>query len=667
MPNLQTLKIAIARPLDTLFDYLPPAGMSVEEIPIGARIKVPFGRTTTIGYVALHGESLLPKSKLKSILEIIDPCSLFPEQTWQFLCKAKSYYHHSLGEVITTGLPKALKEGKPLVDDLSLVKSCYVEGLADDIIPDLTPEQASILNQIETSSQSKPTYLIEGVTGSGKTEIYLQLLMKVQAQQKSALVLLPEISLTPQTLGRFQKRLKGKLLVYHSKLTPKARFCVWQYVKKNPDCIVIGTRSALFLPFDKLEAIIVDEEHDNSFKQQDGFKYSARDMAVLRGHIDHCTVLLGSATPSFESLHNAQTGKYQHLKLTRRINQQHLPSIDLIDVRHNKLQGGMSAKMLDKIKQHVNQGNQVLLFLNRRGYAPSYMCFDCGYMAGCKRCDAQLIVHQSSEKLVCHHCDKVYTKIKACPECEGDMSSVGIGTEQLEHVIEESFPDTTKLRIDSDTTRLKGALEEKLDLIQSGEAQIIIGTQLLAKGHHFPNVTLVAIVDVDGGIFSSDFRAVERMGQLITQVAGRAGRAAKAGEVLLQSNFPEHRILQTLVHEGYEKFSQDVLQERENAHLPPFAHMAIIRAQAKNAQKPREFLESLKNELISKSTLVEIWGPISAMMAKKQGNYRFQLLLQSQERKNLHQLLAKVHQTVAKNPLKSSVRWSLDVDPTEMR
>lgn len=667
MSDTKILKIALPRPLDVLFDYLPPQGMVAEKIPVGVRVRVPFGRACAIGFVVSHNDTQLPSDKLKRIEEVIDEEPLFPELTWQFFCKAKAYYHHSLGEVITTGLPKAIKEGKPLSSDLKLTASSYVEGQASDKLPTLTDEQSAIVDEIlACGATGHKTYLIEGVTGSGKTEIYLRLLSQIQQAKSSGLVLLPEISLTPQTVERFQRRLAGKVLIYHSKLTPKSRLAVWQYVKQH-QAIVIGTRSALFLPFTKLDAIIVDEEHDSSFKQQDGFRYWARDMAVLRGHLLNCPVILGSATPSFESLHNALDGKYEHLKLSKRVGNSKLPSIEVIDVRHKKLQGGMSAKLIDKVRQHINQGNQALLFLNRRGYAPSYMCYECGYIAGCHRCDAQLIVHQSKSILVCHHCDKTYKKITACPECHHEMNPVGIGTEQIEHTIESLFPDTKMVRIDSDTTKQKGTLEEKLALVQSKQAQIIIGTQLLAKGHHFPDVTLVAILDVDGGLFSSDFRAVERMGQLITQVAGRAGREQKPGEVTLQSHFPEHPMLQTLVQNGYDKFARDILHERKCANLPPFAHLATVRAQAKNDQKPKAFLNALKESLLSISSQVDIWGPIAAIMTKKQGFYRYQLLLQSKDRRSLHQILAKINESAAQNPHKSAVRWSLDVDPIEMR
>lgn len=667
MKQQKILKIAIPRPLTTLFDYKAPSGVDPLSIPIGVRVRIPFGKSTVIGFVIATGESEVPQSKLKAITEIIDEEPLFPSDCWHFLRKAQEYYHHSLGEVLITGLPTALREGKPLDKDNSLVQSCFVEGLA--LLPEhqLNEDQKVATDSILSTKNEHKTFLLEGVTGSGKTEIYLQVLQDLQSRGLAGLVLLPEISLTPQTLARFKQRLKGQIFVYHSKLTPKARLNVWTHVKNHANAIVIGTRSALFLPFTKLGAIIVDEEHDASFKQQEGFRYWARDLAVLRGNIGKCPVILGSATPSFESLHNAQIEKYNHILLKSRANQEKPPQIDLIDVRHKKLQGGLSAALIDKIKNHIKNDNQVLIFLNRRGYAPTYMCYECGECAQCNRCDAKLIVHQARKVLICHHCDKTYPKLDTCPACGKDMHPVGIGTEKLEETLDEIFPEITKVRIDSDTTRKKGELEEKLEIVKSGQAQILIGTQLLAKGHHFPNLTLVAIVDVDGGLFSSDFRAVEKMGQLITQVAGRAGRASKQGQVVLQTCHPENPLLQNLITQGYNRFANNLLIERQHAAMPPFAHLAIIRAQAKSEQKPQQFLLALKEALAAQGSSVDIWGPISAIMAKKQGYHRFALMLQAPNRRPLHLLLAKLNQIAMENPFKSHVRWSLDVDPLEMR
>jgi primosomal protein N' (replication factor Y) len=410
----------------------------------------------------------------------------------------------------------------------------------------------------------------------------------------------------------------------------------------------------------------VDEEHDASFKQQEGFHYSARDLAVLRAHLEQCPILLGSATPSFESLHNVTLNKYTLLELPERVNQALLPKIEIQDVRHKKLNGGLSAQMIDKIQKHLNDGQQVLIFLNRRGYAPTWMCYECAHTASCLQCDAKLIYHHSKKKLLCHHCHRIYPLQETCSQCQAPMNAVGIGTEKLEETLAELFPNTPPLRIDSDTTRKKGMLTEKLGLIHEGSAQLLIGTQLLAKGHHFPNLTLVAIVDVDGGLFSSDFRAVEKMGQLITQVAGRSGRAEKPGEVVLQTCHPQHPLVQALIEKGYDAFATELLKERQQTFLPPFSHLAIIRAQAKTAQAPEQFLEKLKKMLDQISSEVSVFGPNIAIMAKKQGYHRFQLTLQASSRNQLHGLLAKLTELIQKVPERTRVRWSLDVDPIEM-
>lgn len=660
------LKVALPRPLHTLFDYLPPEGVDPDSIMPGSRILIPFGAKTLLGFFIRADQPQDPKRTLKYAIEVLDQVPLFKPSSWQFLCKAQQYYHHPIGEVIITGLPVALRKGEPIpTKELTFSKDCFVEGQAQTPEFAITDEQKAALKTILGQMKSHQTFLLQGVTGSGKTEIYLQILKHCQDNKLPALVLLPEISLTPQTLARFEKRLCGKIYVYHSQLTPKNRLSVWTKVQQDPEVIVIGTRSALFLPFTKLGAIIVDEEHDSSFKQQDGFRYSARDLAVLRGKIDLCPVILGSATPSFESLFNSQTDKYSLLELPNRVNKQPLPTIELIDVRHKKLKGGISHQLIDVMKSHLQAGNQVLLFLNRRGYAPAYVCFECGHISECNRCDAKLIYHHEKRKLICHHCQKIYQLFSQCPECMADMNPTGIGTERLEEEISDTFPDISTLRIDSDTTRKKGELEKKLNQIKKGEVQILIGTQLLAKGHHFPNLTLVAIIDVDGGLFSQDFRAVERMGQVITQVAGRAGRVDKPGKVVLQTCQPEHPLLTTLIRKGYTEFAQQLLEERKVASLPPYSHLAIVRAQAKSNVNPETFLTGLKAQL-RQSSNVEILGPIPALMSKKQGFYRFHLLLQAPARSQLHQALRHVAIKAATLPEATKVQWSLDVDPLEI-
>jgi len=536
-------------------------------------------------------------------------------------------------------------------------------------------------------------FLVEGVTGSGKTEVYLGMIEQAIKQGKQALVLVPEIGLTPQMVSRFNAFLQKPIATLHSGMNDSERLCAWHLVQTGQVSVLLGTRSAIFAPFKNLGLCIIDEEHDLSFKQQEGFRYSARDLMIRRAFDRKIPVVLGSATPSLETLHNAKTGRYQHLQLKKRAANAKMPSIKLLDIRGEKVQEGVTAPLKIAMQKHLKAGGQVLLFLNRRGFAPVLMCHDCGWQAQCPSCDSNMTLHQgafpgSADTLRCHHCGHQTFAPQACPSCECvEFVKVGQGTERLTETVTEWFPEQRIVRIDRDTTRLKGKMKELTDLARSGEADILIGTQMLAKGHHFPNVTLVGLIDIDQGLFGADFRAPERMAQLVLQVAGRAGRGEKAGEVLIQTHHPDHPMLRTLVTEGYDQFAIDALKERQLASLPPFKYQVMIRAEANYAQDAMRFLSELKQGLIQisgnlnaflesdskpvskvvlKSAGLDIWGPVSAPMERRQGRYRYQLLIQSGERSQLHKIWNEVEPYVYSSPLSRKVRWSIDVDPQEM-
>ena len=518
------------------------------------------------------------------------------------------------------------------------------------------------------------TFLLEGVTGSGKTEVYLQIIDCCLQQGKQALVLVPEIGLTPQTILRFVKRFSSPVIALHSKLSNKERLQAWMQIQQGELCTVIGTRSALFAPFAQLGIIILDEEHDPSFKQQSGFRYSARDLAVVRGQLENIPVLLGSATPSLETLHNVNTGRFLHLPLPKRAGSAIMPTFHLIDLRRKKLTHGLSHELLTIMEQHLQAGNQALLFLNRRGYAPVLLCQACGWVAQCTRCDAKLTLHQKPMRLICHHCTKEYPVIQACHLCQSkELVYIGLGTQRIEESLCERFPDTDIVRIDRDTSPSKHAIEKTLDNIRYGHKQILIGTQMLAKGHHFPNVTLVGIVNVDSGLYSTDFRATERMGQLIQQVAGRAGRMDKPGHVFLQTHQPAHPLLQTLIHQGYPAFAEKLLQERKSSQWPPFSYLGLLRAEATKSDRVLDFLMQAKKiagSLLQKSpfkkSMLTILGPISAPMERKAGYFRGLLLFQAKERAMLQKWLTQFLTEVESNTTKSKIRWSLEVDPLEL-
>jgi primosomal protein N' (replication factor Y) len=511
-------------------------------------------------------------------------------------------------------------------------------------------------------------FLLEGITGSGKTEVYLDAIQAALEKKQQALVLVPEISLTPQLTQRFQARFDRPIAILHSQLTDKQRLDAWLAAREGEADIVIGTRSAITAPLPRLGLIVVDEEHDSSFKQQEGFRYSARDLAVMRGHIENIPVVLGSATPSFETLHNVYQGRYQHLKLQSRHGNARLPTLKVIDLRSQPLVDGLSLELREQMKRHLDQGNQVILFINRRGFAPTLLCHDCGWIARCQRCDSHMTLHQAKNKLRCHHCGAERRAESACPSCQGtSLIPVGEGTERVESSLNQLFPDNKVIRIDRDTTRRKGSLESILQDVHGGEARILVGTQMLAKGHHFPNVTLVGILNIDQGFFSVDFHALEKTAQLIVQVAGRAGREEKPGTVMLQTHYPDHPLLQTLLNAGYDEFARQAMVEREQANLPPYSYMALLRAEAVDARQPIEFLQEAKAMAQQHETAnVEFWGPLPSPMEKRAGRYRAQLFIQSLDRAALHRLLAPWIRALEKSRLGRKVRWSIDVDPVDV-
>ena len=535
--------------------------------------------------------------------------------------------------------------------------------------PNLNNDQQNAINRvIEKQSEGFNAYVLEGVTGSGKTEVYLQVIAEVLKQEKQALVLVPEIGLTPQLLNRFLQRLEGRIAIMHSGLNDEERLQAWLHTQAGSADVIIGTRSAVFSPLLRPGIIIIDEEHDLSFKQQDGFRYSARDLAVKRARDLDIPIILGSATPSLETLYNAQQGRYETLLLPERAGNAKPPTIGLLDVRSQKMEQGVSAQLLHKIKEHLENDSQVLLFLNRRGFAPVLMCHECGWHALCPRCDAHMTLHQSNSQLRCHHCGTEQYKPSACPTCKSDeLLQMGFGTERIEHALTELFPQYQVIRIDRDSTRRKGSMEKLLNEINNGKRQILIGTQMLAKGHHFPNVTLVGMLNADHGLYSSDFRASERMGQLILQVAGRAGREEKEGEVLIQTHHADHPLFKPLLKHDYSGFAKTLIEERQQTELPPFSHLALLRAEAVDQQSPMIFLEQARRILEQANhDDIMLMGPFPALMERRAGRYRVQLLIQANNRKQLQMLFNSSIPLIEIDKTAKKVRWSIDIDPQDL-
>ena len=658
--NSLFLQVALPVPLPGCFDYLAPRNGDLASLKPGVRVKVPFGRRELIGIVVgTSAQTNCDAKQLKEAVEILDAAPIVSPLILELTQRASQYYHYALGEVLVGMLPKFLRLGRPLIE------ASYENKTAKTQAPQLTDEQQICVTKINQAQQFQP-FLLMGVTGSGKTEVYLRAIDTVIKQNKSALVLVPEIGLTPQTISRFEERFDVPVIALHSNLTDKQRFKAWCAARQAGPKIIIGTRSAIFAPLNELGIIVVDEEHDTSFKQQNGFRYSARDLAVMRAQMENIPIILGSATPSLETLHNAQQKKYELLELTQGINKRPLPPIKLIDLKNKKLNAGLSEELIIRMRRHLEQNKQVLVFLNRRGFAPTLMCHACSFIVNCKRCDARLTLHQQRHCLVCHHCGHEAPPPRICPDChQAELIPLGQGTERIEAVLQEIFPEYPLLRVDRDTTRKKNSLENKLQQIQRGEANILIGTQMLAKGHHFSDLTLAAIVDVDGGLFSADFRATEKMAQLIIQVAGRAGREDALGEVILQTHLPEHPMLTKLLQEGYLEFAKATLEERKMALLPPFSHLALVKAEAMKPHFPQEFLLAVK-QLLNQKKLVNCLGPVPALMAKKAGKYRSHLLLQAESRQDLQKLLGQFVEKLSDLPQAKKVRWALDVDPLEV-
>ncbi|HSC48558.1 MAG TPA: primosomal protein N' [Gammaproteobacteria bacterium] len=725
------LQVAVPSPLYCSFDYLPPPGTDPSTLRPGVRLRLPFGRREVVGVLlATSSQSAVPAAKLKAARRLLDDSPLIPEDMLSLARWAAEYYRHPIGEVMQALLPVSLRLGRPALaggrarwrlnaagyeaDPAGLTRAPrqralhalllqHASGLDADALASGVPGyvsalkalvkrgwvektvQAMDLRAVDSAAgmQLNPAqeaaaagivaalgryqaFLLHGVTGSGKTEVYLAAIAAVVERGQQALVLLPEINLTPQTLARFRARF-GRVAVFHSSLSDGERQDTWLAARDGRASVIVGTRSAVWLPLQRPGLIVVDEEHDPSFKQQEGFRYSARDLAVLRAQRSGAPVVLGSATPSLESLHNVEQARYVKLALPDRAGEARHPSLRLLDVRSRPLTAGVSDLLLDAVRRHLGAGGQVLLFLNRRGYAPTFLCHACGTTEQCRRCDARMTLH-GRDRLVCHHCGSERPAPARCTHCGGTSFGIaGQGTQRLEEALAALFPDAGVARVDRDSTRRKGSMEKLLDEVQRGARKLLVGTQMLAKGHDFPQVTLVGVLDADQGLFSADFRASERMAQLIIQVAGRAGRAERPGEVLIQTHQPDHPLLLHLVREGYGSFAAAALGERRAAQLPPYASLALLRAEAPAAAHPHAFLEAATRLFSGLGVKqVRILGPAPAPMERRAGRYRAHLLLQCPERGPLQRLLAEALPRLDALKEARRVRWSIDVDPASL-
>ncbi|MDR2213312.1 MAG: primosomal protein N' [Pseudomonadales bacterium] len=728
-PHSAYIAVAVPCPLRRLLHYLPVPEQALP--PPGVRVSVPFGRREVVGIVVrIDASTDQDAHKLRPLSAVLDQAPLLDAALLECYLWASQYYLYPIGLALQTSLPPALREGKPLPDlrplhwqlrvppealprlrsarqqeALDLLARYHslsgaelsallerpapplLKALQDKHLVHLVPiepeatgapllktpalkfnsEQQAVFTALRQSLGAFSCHLLEGITGSGKTEIYLQLIAEVLAKGQQALVLVPEISLTPQTLTRFRERFQREIVAFHSGLTDKERLEGWAKAQSGAAQIVIGTRSAVFTPLCNPGLFIIDEEHDDSYKQQDGFRYGARDLAIWRARQLGLPVLLGSATPSLESLNNALRGRYRLHQLHQRAGVAQTPLLRPVDLRQQTLYEGFSQTLLQAVRRCLERGEQVLIFLNRRGFAPMLRCQHCGWFAECPRCERAYTLHQQPGALRCHHCDAHKPVPPRCEQCgAAELSGEGLGTERSEQRLQLEFPDFPILRIDSDTTRAAGRLHELVQTVQSGIPCVLVGTQMIAKGHHFPKVSLVGVLDADSGLFSADFRAQENLGQLLTQVAGRAGRGDVPGTVLIQTWYPEHPALLRLLHEGYGSFARHLLDERRQGALPPFMHFILLRAEAMQRDLPPRVLGLARHWLAQHPAPgLECFGPMPSPYGKKAGRFRAQLILQAATRQPLQQAGQALAQWLDAQPEARKVRWALDVDPLD--
>jgi primosomal protein N' (replication factor Y) len=732
---LQILKIAVPAPLRRLFDYRLPSSWDGALPKPGSRVRVPFGRNVLVG-ILVSTEFAQCDRTLKPIEEFLDSEPVLDSSLLQLLLWSASYYCHPLGDVIASALPAKLRQGKAAKRQLSEFWQAMPHRDAPDALsrapkqralyqylelsgaprsPDelnrafmrwrpamLQLESRGLVQRVKRATTSAPvktrksvfelthaqkiavdtviactnqykSFLLHGVTGSGKTEVYLQLAQHILQQNMQVLVLVPEIGLTPQLAHSFRERFDVEVALLHSGLNDTERLDGWVAAKQGDAGIIIGTRSAVFVPVASPGLIIVDEEHDSSFKQMDGFRYSARDVAMKRAADLNIPIVLGSATPSLESFRNVERNKMTLLSLPERVGDATHPDIHLVDLRGKKLEHGMMPLVLEEIQNELGNGGQVLMFLNRRGYAPALVCRSCGWVSHCESCDVRMTLHKGAGKLRCHVCSRETRLPARCPACgQDDLFHLGYGTERIEEFLERRFASFGVLRIDRDTTRSKHAFETMIRQVRSGEKRILIGTQMLAKGHHFPQVGLVVIIDADSGLYGLDFRAQERMAQLLTQVAGRAGRANRPGRVYIQSYHPDHPFFEKLSRQPYEDFASELLKERDATAMPPSSYLALLRAEAGELTDVERFLEHANAEAASlieasfQQAPLQRLGPAIAPLERRAGRYQMQLILKSGSRGLMQKLLHQWVEKIEGLKLARRVRWSIDVDPYDL-
>ncbi len=660
--NIFYYDIAVGLPIRQCFTYKSPVN-----IKKGKRVVVPFGKKTLVGVVVRkisQPNSFGKSGAIKEIISTDEEFVCFDKSIFNTILWASDYYHHPIGEVFFSFMPTILrKQSNKTITSLNEI-SDYEVNESDKSFK-LTKEQELSLIKLKKIKKFKPS-LIYGVTGSGKTEIYLQLAEKALKENKSILVLVPEINLTPQLVTRFKDRFKGDIGVYHSRLTPNQRFKVWLRSKFGEIKIVIGTRSSVLMPFENLGLIIVDEEHDQSYKQSEGFRFSGRDLAIKRAQLEDIPIFLGSATPSLQTLKLVQEKKYKKFDLLRRIDGKKPPKLIPLDITDSPLIGGMALQTMSIIGETIKKGEQVLIFINRRGFAPLYECDNCGWVASCNSCESNLVFHKSKNRLICHKCESVYRINKACPDCLSEELNVhGSGTERVEDILSTAYPKVPIIRVDYDSTRQKGSIEAIYETVHNSEEAILVGTQMLSKGHDFPKVTLCIILNADGGLISPEINALEKISQQLIQVSGRAGRNNNLAKVIIQTRYPNDLNLKQIKTGDYQLVANQCLNLNKSLSLPPYSSICILRTTSSNPKSSLDFLNRASLTLDNRNG-ISLIGPLPSIPLKIKGNIRNHLVIKSPTKTYLNRVLKFLIKEFEIWPESKKVKWSFDIDPYDM-
>ena len=649
------ISVALDVPIYKLFDYK----CAFDNAKVGARVKVPFGRSTRVGIIVKIFLNIDNSNsyKIKEIYDLLDDIPVLTPELLKTSKWTAKYYHYPLGQVLFNAItPIQRKNQAAPKKKYELERILKPESLM------LNDEQLKVVKSIDKNINKYKVHFIHGVTGSGKTEIYSYLASSLLENNAQVLILVPEINLTPQTVSRFQKYLTIKPLEYHSHLTSSQKYKVSQACRNESQLIVIGTRSSVFLPFKNLKLIVVDEEHDQSYKQNEKFKYNARDISIVRAKNFNCPVILGSATPSFESLHNINIKKYKQYKLLNRFHKSKMPLITIVDTSVDKPDEGLSKVLKEKMKCELDKNKKIILFIGRRGFSNTVLCSECKTIVKCPKCNTIMTYHKNVERLICHQCEfsQKFDSVKTCCE-KPSLVPLGVGTQRVENKVKELFPNKKVLRIDSDNISSKKELKNFIESATNNKIDIFVGTQMIVKGHDFPNISLVGIINIDAGLYSTDFRGLEKTGQLITQVSGRAGRQKSQGNVIIQTNNPKHNLLLKILKEGYEQFSKAALKERESVNLPPYSHIAIINVSAMSRFKPKSILSEIVK--FKKSKSVFVYGPSPAETFMKNNTYSYQIIVGSKSHKLLSEHITRIKLYLAS--IDSKINWYIDIDPTQ--